>query len=24
MNFKPIPYKFEYLIWKEIESIAKD
>jgi len=24
MNFKPIPNKFEYLNWKEIDSIAKD
>ena len=24
MNFKPIPNKFEYLNWQEIESIAKD
>ena len=24
MNFKPIPYKFEYLNWQEIESIAED
>ncbi len=24
MNFKPIPNKFEYLNWQEIESIAKE
>ena len=24
MNFKPIPYKFEYLNWQEIESVAKN
>ena len=24
MNFKPIPNKFEYLNWQEIERIAKD
>ena len=24
MNFKPIPNKFEYLNWQEIDSIAKD
>jgi len=24
MNFKPIPNKFEYLNWQEIESVAKD
>ena len=24
MNSKPIPYRFEYLNWQEIESIAKD
>ncbi len=24
MNFKPIPYRFEYLNWQKIESIAKD
>ena len=24
MNFKPIPNKFEYLNWQEVEGIAKD
>ena len=24
MNFKPIPDKFEYLNWQEIESVAKN
>jgi len=24
MNFKPIPNKFEYLNWQEIESVAKN
>ena len=24
MNFKPIPNKFEYLTWQEIECVAKN
>ena len=24
MNFKPIPNKFEYLNWQEIECVAKN